>query len=41
MLLKIDGKHRGAPMGTWAPAGVTEIPWFYSVYEKKVYKSKI
>ena len=39
--VKIDGRHRGAPMGTWIPAGGTEIPWFYSMYVEKVYKSRI
>ena len=32
--VKIDGKLRGAPKGTWSPVGRIEIPCFYFLWSK-------
>ena len=37
MIVKIDGKYRGAPEGTGVPGGGIEIPCFYFLYWAKFF----
>ena len=39
MITKIDGKHGGAPEGTWVSDKRIEIPCIYFLYRLKSHKS--
>ena len=41
MTAKIDGKHRGAPVGTWKPGGGIEVSRIYFLCGERVRKSGV